>query len=180
MSSIDVILLGLLNEHPRNAYGINKAIKQRKIRSWMKVSEAAVYRNLRKLSAAGHLLTHTERAGLMPEKTVYTITEGGQAHFLALIEAAAKKPAGINFEFDTWVSHLDHLPPDKARALLTDLCAEMAAQRTEMQVLMDDFGAFLPVGARALVELRLRLYDDIEQWAEALKQSWPDTPAAKG
>ena len=172
MSSIDIILLGILSERPRNAYEINKTIERRKVRSWLNVSEAAVYRNLRKLSAGCHLDTHKEKTGLMPEKTIYTVTKKGHAHFLALIANASHVDLSLGFEFDTWVSHLDHLPPKEGRERLEALQNQFANEYQSMKTLRENYGEFMPPGAVALISLRIQFLETAAKWANDLANNW--------
>ena len=88
MSSIDIILLGMLIEGPMSAYEMNKILDKRQVRVWLKISEPAVYRNLRRLQDRGCTEHHTEKHGLMPEKTIYTITPRGREYFIQLMEQA--------------------------------------------------------------------------------------------
>lgn len=177
MSSINIILMGLLGEAPRNAYEINKDIEYRNVRSWLKVSEAAVYRNLRKLSADGYLSTHVEKDGLMPEKTVYTVTDTGRAHLLELIVGASDKRHLLSFDFDAWVSHLHHLSVDDAQTRLHGLRDQFKGQREWIESLELSFEAAMPPGAAALVQLRLSFLALAEEWAESLAQRWPGIAA---
>ena len=177
MSSINIILMGLLGEGPRNAYEINKDLEYRNVRSWLKVSEAAVYRNLRKLSADGYLSTHTEKDGLMPEKTVYTVTESGRAHLLAMIGDAAEKPYRLSFDFDAWVSHLHLVTTEEAQTRIRGLRDRFKSQREWIESLNLSFEAAMPPGAAALVELRLAFLSMAETWADDLAQRWGTPPA---
>ena len=178
MSSINIILMGLLGESPRNAYEINKDLEYRNVRSWLKVSEAAVYRNLRKLSADGYLSTHVEKNGLMPEKTVYTVTESGSTHLLQMIKDAAEKPFRLGFEFDAWVSHLHHLSTAEARERILGLRDQLKGQREWIESLNLSFEAAMPPGAAALVALRMSFLATAETWAETLADRWDEVAGA--
>ena len=70
-SSIDIVLLGLIKELPRGAYDVSQVIQQRQLRSWIRISDASVYRNLRILAEQGFLDTRITREGAMPEKTIF-------------------------------------------------------------------------------------------------------------
>ena len=164
MSSIDIILLGMLTEAPRNAYEINKIIEQRRTRTWLKISSAAVYRNLRRLHEEGYLEAYTTRDGLKPHKTVFSLTTDGRSHFERLLEEAAQSPVSLHFDFDAWVAHIHHLPPKRAIELLGGLADQLTEIRDELAVVAHYRGDELPVGAAALVELRLRVIDMSLEW----------------
>lgn len=192
MSSIDIILMGMLTESPRNAYEVNKVIESRRTRTWLRISTAAVYRNLRRLHDEGHLAAETTRDGLKPHKTVFSLTPAGREHFVELLEEAASNPVGLHFDFDAWVAHVDHLPPQRAMEFLTGLRTQLGTIREELAVVSLHHHGGLPVGAAALVELRLRMLDVAVAWldefaldADAGALRWQDhvggrAPAAVG
>ncbi len=164
MSSIDIILMGMLTEEPHNAYEINKIIEARRTRTWLKISTAAVYRNLRRLHDEGHLEAQTTREGLKPHKTVFSITPEGRDHFLEMLRESSRSPVGIHFDFDAWLAHIHHLPPDEALDALDGLGAQLDAMRQELAVVSSFHRGQLPVGAAALVELRLRMLSMVLEW----------------
>ena len=173
MSSVDIILLGLVEEQSRNAYEINKTIEERRVRTWLNVSEAAVYRNLRKLSEHGYLTTRTKKDGLMPEKTMYTVTTAGRSHFHELIEQAARSQFRLGFDFDAWLCHLHNLPTTDATKLLDELVSQLVEERQVMAMILDKFTTTMPPGAVALVDLRHRFMKSAVTWARKLAKDWP-------
>jgi len=171
VSSIDLILLGLLMEGPRNAYELNKVVDQRQIRSWVKISEASVYRNLRSLADKGMLERHTTRDGLNPEKTVFSLTPDGRHHFTRLILEAAQKDIALHFDFDVWLAHLGYLPVEDARACTAALRANLDAARSDVDGMLQNHRTQLPREVAALMDLRERVLDVIETWLDEF-----DTP----
>ena len=169
MSSIDIILMGMLTEEPHNAYEINKIIEARRTRTWLKISTAAVYRNLRRLHDEGHLEAHTTRDGLKPHKTVFSITPGGHDYFLEILRESAQAPVGLHFDFDAWLAHIHHLPPDEALAVLDGLREQLEVIRAELLVVSTYHQGALPVGAAALVELRLNMLGATLDWLDGFE-----------
>jgi len=164
VSSIDIILMGMLTEQPRNAYEVNKVIEARRTRTWLRISTAAVYRNLRRLHDEGYIEAETTRDGLKPHKTVFTLTPAGREHFVAMLEESASDQVGLHFDFDAWVAHIDHLPPVRALEFLDDLRCQLGTIRDELATVSVHHGDGLPVGAAALVELRLRMLEVALSW----------------
>lgn len=171
VSSIDLILLGLLMEGPQNAYELNKVVEQRQIRSWVKISEASVYRNLRALADKGNLERHTTREGLNPEKTVFSLTPDGREHFTRLIVGAAQKDIILHFDFDVWLAHLGYLSADDARACTAALRDNLGAARADLDGMLQSHRSRLPREVAALMDLREQVLDVIETWLDEF-----DTP----
>lgn len=169
MSSIDIILMGMLTEEPHNAYEINKIIEARRTRTWLKISTAAVYRNLRRLHSDGHLEAHTTREGLKPHKTVFSITPEGREYFLEILRESAHSPVGLHFDFDAWVAHIHHLRPEEALQMLDSLRMQLGAIRDELEVVSSFHQGDLPVGAAALVELRLNMLRATLEWVDGFE-----------
>lgn len=164
VSEIDIVLLGLVSEQPRNAYEINKVIRDRHLRSWLRISEASVYRNLRVLASDGHLTTHTVRSGASPEKTVFTMTGSGVRHLRALVRRSAGEPVSLHFDFDVWLAHLDHLDASDALDCIEALRGELDSAARELSRLVDHHGHELPPGVRSLLELRRRVVAVTRDW----------------
>jgi DNA-binding PadR family transcriptional regulator len=153
-------------EGPQNAYELNKVVDQRQIRTWVKISEASVYRNLRALADKGMLERHTTRDGLNPEKTVFSLTPAGRDHLTGLILGAAGKDITLHFDFDVWLAHLGYLPADDARACTAALRANLAAARSDVDDMLQHHRAHLPREVAALMDLRGRVLDVIDEWLD--------------
>lgn len=75
---IDLIILGLVSEHPRHGYDILKEISSREIRNNIKVSDVAIYKALVRLEKDGCLNSAPEKDGKTPERKVFSITPKGK------------------------------------------------------------------------------------------------------
>ena len=178
VSPIDVILLGLLSEEPRNGYEINKVIKQRRLRSWVKISEASVYRRLRALADDGALSGYTTRDGQNPHKTVFKLTPAGRARLAQSVADAARQPIHLQFDFDVWLAHLGLVPQAERAACLASLGAQLEATRAETQAMLDVEHPDMPTEVRALMDLRSRVLDVTSQWLAELPDAADDQPAS--
>ena len=84
MSSIDLMILGLTQHRPWSPYEIIQLMETRSIKNWIKISDPAIYRNMREMAKKGYLIGKKVKEGNMPEKTVYRITKKGKDHFFEL------------------------------------------------------------------------------------------------
>ena len=74
----DVVVLGLLNEHPRYGYEL-KTIIDHLMSHIIDISSGSLYYGLKKLLQDGFIAEEaTEKVGRRPERSVYRITPAGQ------------------------------------------------------------------------------------------------------
>ena len=165
-SSIDIVLLGLIKEQRRSAYDVSRVIKQRRLRSWIKISDAAVYRNLRILAEQGQLSTQVTRAGAMPEKTIFELTDAGNTRLSQLIREAAAAPLMLHFDFDVWLGHLGFLSQAEATECRDMLHGQLEALSSELGAQVDQYDGALPAGVQALLELRCEVLALTQRWLD--------------
>lgn len=133
-STVDLMLLGLLCEKPMNAYELQKQVKYRHFDQWIRISSPSVYKKVIRLKQSGYLESTPMRAGNMPEKTVYTITEAGKVHFLHLMRSAASSPVRMVFDFNAVIANLFKVPKKEALSLVENIAAEILAQKEKIEV----------------------------------------------
>lgn len=92
----NAFLLGLIGESPKGPYEITKLIKAKTMRNWYYLCDSTVYGTIKKLSKMGFIEGTPERYTLMPERTVYNITEAGKVELRNSLAEYAQ-----NFDFDT-------------------------------------------------------------------------------
>jgi len=56
MSSINLLLLGIVKEKPQSAYSIQKDIESHHLSRWTKMSTPSIYKNVIKLQKKGYLI----------------------------------------------------------------------------------------------------------------------------
>lgn len=78
LSSIELILLSIINHKSAYAYEINKEIEQKNMRDWVKIGVAFVYQVLDRLEKKVLVVSQRERMGKMPERKKYQITYLGK------------------------------------------------------------------------------------------------------
>lgn len=78
VSKIAALILGILLEKERNPYEITKMLEIFKTRKWFPLADSTVYATINNLKKNGFILGRQERNGILPEKTVYNITQEGK------------------------------------------------------------------------------------------------------
>lgn len=96
LSKPAALLMGILYEKPLNAYEITKLLAYMNIKWWFNVSDSTVYTTLKNLERRGLIEGTVEKAGNMPERTVYSLTGKGKEELKESIREAV-----LQFSYDT-------------------------------------------------------------------------------
>ena len=115
ISSIDLILLGLIRNKPMSAYDLSK---MQGVYELVKISIPAIYKNMRRLENKGYLEFSTEKPGKMPEKKVYSITKKGEQRFQELLELCASNTINFYFDFNVSLLFINSIDKIKGRKLI--------------------------------------------------------------
>lgn len=96
LSKSATLLLGIIYKKPLNAYEITKLLDYMNIKWWFNVADSTVYTTLKNLEKRGFVKGTIERAGNMPDKTIYSLTEKGRDGLKETI-----KKSVLQFNYDT-------------------------------------------------------------------------------
>lgn len=90
MSAIRLFILGTLDRGgPMHGHQIRRAAQVDRTELWTDFKAGSIYAALPRMAADGTVtVTHNERVGNRPERTVYAITEAGQAELAAVRDEA--------------------------------------------------------------------------------------------
>lgn len=91
-----IMLLGLVNEKPLNAYEIIKQLKYMNVKWWFDIADSTVYTTLKNLQKKGFIEGKKEQEGNMPYKTIYNITKSGEEELKNTIRKIC-----VSFDYDT-------------------------------------------------------------------------------
>jgi DNA-binding PadR family transcriptional regulator len=173
MSTIDLILLGVLMQKPMNAYEMKKEMEYRNIKDWVKISSPSVYKNLVKLYHSGYVDGKTVREGEMPEKTIYKINDTGKEYFLQLMKRYSEDPAKIYADFSAFIANLSHVDYDTGLKMIESLQISLALERDTIigQLEIKDGATFY---ATAVIHLYLQIYEFFCSWVEDFKKQYTD------
>ena len=81
MSSIDLVILGIVLEKPQSAYDIQKDVEYHHLSRWTKISVPSIYRKVLQLSDKGYLQSDIVKGDKFADKAIYSITDQGRAYF---------------------------------------------------------------------------------------------------
>jgi DNA-binding PadR family transcriptional regulator len=133
VSSIDLVLLGLLSRQEKSAYDLAREIEHYDLDSMIRLSIPAVYKNVKQLEGRGYLEHRETKRGEMPEKTLYTLTESGREYFFILMERYAAEKVRYRFDFNSVIINIDKVPRKRREKLLLRLKEQLAAGRRDTE-----------------------------------------------
>ncbi|MFX0548553.1 PadR family transcriptional regulator [Hathewaya histolytica] len=91
-----IMLLGVINQKPLNAYEIIKQLNYMNVKWWFNISDSTVYTTLRTLEKKNYIVGKIEKVGNMPDRTVYSITKIGKEKLKDTI-----REIYTSFDYDT-------------------------------------------------------------------------------
>lgn len=118
LSKPATMILGLINQKPRNAYEIIKTLEYMNVKWWFNIANSTVYATIKTLEKNELIRGKIEKNGKMPDKTIYTITSKGKTKFLDTLKTNILK-----FDYDTNIFtitafFLDCIPLNERQELL--------------------------------------------------------------
>ena len=137
-----LLLLGILSTHSLHGYELNELLKSNS--SAIRIGKANAYQILAKLESQGLIAGHEERVDNRPPRTVYTMTEAGQAEFSRLLQARLADYQPLEYPDGISLNFLDVLDPEDAVPLLEQRATRLAARCATFDGFSDDIRASHP------------------------------------
>ena len=165
MSSIDLVILGMVLERPQSAYDIQKDVEYHNLSRWTQISTPSVYRKVIQLQEMGYLQSEVVKGARMSEKTVYSLTESGKEYFHELMAFYAAQPVPLLFDFNVVISNLNKVPREQALALIAALRAALKASAKASESCAAEY-AQIPLVGRTIFEQQRLLYGSLLEWLD--------------
>ncbi len=175
MSTIDLIVLGLVKQQPQGAYDIQKKLESRNISRWVRVSVPSIYKKVIQLEEKGYLHGSITKEGKMPEKAVYQLTEKGERHFLELMEKMSDKTINIFLDLNAVIVNLDSVPLEMKLKCLGQIEANIL-NLTETLDKNRIAKPNSPMIGKSVLEQQLSLAETLKNWIEQLKSHYENMP----
>jgi DNA-binding PadR family transcriptional regulator len=167
VSSINLTLLGLAIPEPISAYDMAKFVETHSLTDLIRLSIPAIYKNIKKLEQQGYLASTTVRYGVMPEKTLYSVTEQGKKLFYELMGKYVNEDIRYHFEFNPVIVNLDKLPKKRGHELALQLKAKIEKRRSELKRGAEALRSVSRTGAALLSEAE-HVTDALLDWIDEL------------
>lgn len=173
MATIDLIVLGILKRESLSAYDIQKLVEYRNISKWVKISTPSIYKKVIQLEEKGLIQSNIVKAGKMPEKAIYSLTETGEEEFEKLMKEIASQPIHIFLDFNAVIVNLPSLPPEEQRACLEHIEGNVNTLKTylEENIREKEHAPDIPQTGMAVLQQQYILAQAIETWMASLKDN---------
>lgn len=174
MSTIDLIVLGILKKEPMGAYDIQKLVEYRNISKWVKISTPSIYKKAIQLEEKGLIKAEIVKEGKMPEKTVYSLTDTGNKEFERLMFEISAKPLHIFLDFNAVIVNLDSLSSENQKLCITDIekTIKILKNALEENLRTKKNIPEIPKTGLAVLQQQLVLVEAIETWIISLKDTF--------
>lgn len=171
MSTIDLMLLGVLTQRPLNAYEMKKEMEHRSIQDWIKISSPSIYKNFLKLYREGYVDGKVVREGEMPEKTIYSINDKGRKYFMRLMQKYSENPGRIYIDFCAFMSNLQNVDHKTGLRMIERLQESLILKRDSVndQLQRGDGVSFY---GSAVIDLYSRMYGLFCEWIEKFRKEY--------
>lgn len=173
MAAIDLIVLGMLKKESLSAYDIQKLVEYRNISKWVKISTPSIYKKVLQLEEKGLISSHTEKAGKMPEKAVYTLTDAGKEEFEKLMYEISCKPINIFLDFNAVIVNLESMSKEGREECLNHIESNVNVLKTylEENIALKESVPDIPAMGMAVLQQQFLLVQAIEEWIMTLKKN---------
>ena len=171
MSSIDLVILGIVLEKPQSAYDIQKLVEYRNISKWVKISTPSIYKKAVQLEKKGLIKGEVIKEGKMPEKSVYSLTEAGEKEFERLMFEISSKPIHIFLDFNAVIVNLDSLPHEKQKECIAEIEDNIKTLKNylETNITEKENKPEIPATGMAVLRQQFVLVKAIEDWITSLE-----------
>lgn len=148
LSKSSTLLLGIIAESPINPYEITKLTDYLSGGNWLSPAPSSIYATIKTLQDKGYITGENVKAGNMPEKTVYTITEAGKEQLLPAIEGFLGDLECDYAKFNISIILICHLAKDRALQILQDKVIKLDQKTKAVQAKLDKLSTTLPPTAQ--------------------------------
>lgn len=168
MSSIDLVILGMVLERPQSAYDLQKDVDYHHFSRWTKISVSSVYRKVIQLCEKGYLKSDVVKGDKFADKAVYSITDAGRAYFEQLMTAYAGGPIPLQFDFNVVIANLNKMEKGKALELVKQLRGNITASARANEKCAADYDDIPLVGKTVFEQQRL-VYRALLEWLDTFE-----------
>ncbi len=175
-------VLSYLTMKPMHPYELSRTLRDNGDARSIKFNHGSLYMVVQQLAKAGFIAeVETSREGQRPERTVYAITDAGRHEARDWLSELISQPEHEYPHFVTALSLVAALPPGEVVPLLRTRLEALAAQRAEIQGMIDSsLSGGVPRLFLVEEEYRLALLDAESAFVERLIAEIGDPEAGWG
>ena len=171
MSSIDLVILGIVLEKPQSAYDIQKDVEYHHLSRWAKVSVPSIYRKVIQLNEKGYLRSSIVKGDKYADKAVYSITDEGKAYFKKLMNTYSTQAIPLLFDFNVVIANLNKVSKEEALELIAELKENITFSiKTNGEYAVEY--ADIPFVGRTIIEQQIILYNSLLEWLDNFEEQF--------
>lgn len=163
MSTIDLIVLGMIKEKEQSAYELQKNVEYRNISKWVKVSTPSIYKKVIQLEEKGYIKGILSRDGNMPEKSIYYITEKGDKYFLELMKKISAQMVNVFLDFNAVIINMAMLSKNEGKEIIDNIETEIDKYKNVVSKLKME-RKNIPICAKSIINQQVLLSEALNDW----------------
>jgi DNA-binding PadR family transcriptional regulator len=171
MSTIDLVILGIVAEKPQSAYDIQKDIEYHHLSRWTKISIPSIYRKVLQLSEKGYLRSDIVKGDRFADKAVYSITDEGKDYFNSLMQYYATQTVPLLFDFNVVIANLNKLNKDAALDLISKLKENITVSVGTNEEYLTEYSN-IPLVGKTIIEQQGLLYKTLLEWLDTFREQF--------
>lgn len=171
MSTIDLVILGIVAEKPQSAYDIQKDIEYHHLSRWTKISIPSIYRKVLQLSEKGYLRSDIVKGDRFADKAVYSITDEGKDYFNSLMQYYATQTVPLLFDFNVVIANLNKLNKDAALDLISKLKENITVSVGTNEEYLTEYSN-IPLVWKTIIEQQGLLYKTLLEWLDTFREQF--------
>ena len=171
MSTIDLVILGIVAEIPQSAYDIQKDIEYHHLSRWTKISIPSIYRKVLQLSEKGYLRSDIVKGDRFADKAVYSITDEGKDYFNSLMQYYATQTVPLLFDFNVVIANLNKLNKDAALDLISKLKESITVSVGTNEEYLTEYSN-IPLVGKTIIEQQGLLYKTLLEWLDTFREQF--------
>lgn len=171
MSTIDLVILGIVAEKPQSAYDIQKDIEYHHLSKWTKISIPSIYRKVLQLSEKGYLRSDIVKGDRFADKAVYSITDEGKDYFNSLMQYYATQTVPLLFDFNVVIANLNKLNKDAALDLISKLKESITVSVGTNEEYLTEYSN-IPLVGKTIIEQQGLLYKTLLEWLDTFREQF--------
>lgn len=174
MSSIDLVILGIVLEKPQSAYDIQKDVDYHHFSRWTKISVPSIYRKVIQLNEKGYLDSDIVKGDKFADKAVYSITDKGRSYFEQLMDTYASEEVSLLFDFNVVITNLNKMDKEKALDLVKKLRKSIATSAKSNEEYAVNY-ADIPLVGKTIFEQQGLLYQALLEWLDTFESQFKES-----
>ncbi len=164
MSTIDLIILGLLFENAMSPYDLVCHISDRQIGKFLKISAPAIYKRCKGLAAEGSISGKVIKEGALPEKTVYSISKKGKERFYLLMGHFSSNITPFFLDCNAFVWNIEKIDKKTGLQMLVNLQKEFMGLKIWIFQHEKEVSGYLPFSSRMIVKQYRMILLTLLEW----------------